>query len=152
MRECGVKVLTVRDILSYGADEHIGARVELEDLAMKSLTYDLANGYKCAPALLLLTLPHFHGLCGAMGQPASRFRCAGCWFRPTSEYRWTTRRCLRTIHSHCKGDTLRCSGCPRLARGRILGHTHLALVACFQQGRCAVPCGGAPAQGGGPGR
>ena len=35
MREHGVKVLTVRDILSYGVEDHVGARVELEDLAMK---------------------------------------------------------------------------------------------------------------------
>ena len=35
MRDHGVKVLTVRDILSYGAEDHVGARVELEDLAMK---------------------------------------------------------------------------------------------------------------------
>ena len=34
MREHGVKVLTVRDILSYGVEDHVGARVELEDLAM----------------------------------------------------------------------------------------------------------------------
>ena len=69
MRECGVKVLTVRDILSYGADEHIGARVELEDLAMKSLTYDLANGYKCASASAVATLRQAPcGLCGCHGR------------------------------------------------------------------------------------
>ena len=45
MREMGIKVLTVRDILSYGADEHVGARVELEDLAMRALRYDLADGF-----------------------------------------------------------------------------------------------------------
>lgn len=50
MRENGVKVLTVRDILSYGVEEHIGARVELENLAMQALTYDLDANYKCAPS------------------------------------------------------------------------------------------------------
>lgn len=44
MREHGVKVLTVRDILSYGVEDHVGARVELEDLAMKALNYELAEG------------------------------------------------------------------------------------------------------------
>ena len=44
MRENGVKVLTVRDILSYAAEEHIGARVELENLAMRALNYKLAEG------------------------------------------------------------------------------------------------------------
>lgn len=46
MRENGVKVLTVRDILSYGVEEHIGARVELENLAMQALTYDLDDSFK----------------------------------------------------------------------------------------------------------
>ena len=35
MREKGVKVLTVREILSYGTANHVGARVELEDFAMQ---------------------------------------------------------------------------------------------------------------------
>ncbi len=48
MRDNGVKVLTVRDILSYGVEEHMGARCELEALAMRALTYDLADSYKCA--------------------------------------------------------------------------------------------------------
>ena len=30
LREHGVRVLTVREILAYGVDEHIGARVDLE--------------------------------------------------------------------------------------------------------------------------
>jgi hypothetical protein len=46
MRENGVKVLTVRDILSYAAEEHIGARVELENLAMRALKYELAEGIR----------------------------------------------------------------------------------------------------------
>lgn len=46
MREAGVRVLTVREILSYGVLEHIGARVELEELAMRALTYHLADGFK----------------------------------------------------------------------------------------------------------
>ena len=36
----------VRDILSYGVEEHIGARVELENLAMQALTYDLDDSFK----------------------------------------------------------------------------------------------------------
>ena len=46
MREAGVRVLTVRDILSYAVEDHMGARVELEELAMRALTYHLASGYK----------------------------------------------------------------------------------------------------------
>ncbi|KAK9829371.1 hypothetical protein WJX72_005446 [[Myrmecia] bisecta] len=42
MREAGLKVLTVRDILAYGVEQHIGARVELEELALKALTYSMA--------------------------------------------------------------------------------------------------------------
>lgn len=43
MRNNGVRVLTVREILAYGTEEHIGARVELEDFAMQALTYRLAG-------------------------------------------------------------------------------------------------------------
>ena len=46
MREAGVRVLTVREILSFGVEEHIGARVELEELAMRALTYHLSEGVK----------------------------------------------------------------------------------------------------------
>lgn len=46
MRDAGVRVLTVRDILSYAVEDHMGARVELEDLAMRALTYCLAPGFK----------------------------------------------------------------------------------------------------------
>jgi arginine deiminase len=34
----------VRDILSYGVDSHMGARVDLEELAMRALKYRLADG------------------------------------------------------------------------------------------------------------
>jgi arginine deiminase len=44
MRENGVRVLTVREILAYGVDVHVGARVELEEFAMQALTYRLAEG------------------------------------------------------------------------------------------------------------
>lgn len=44
LRAHGVKVLTVRDILAFGVEERIGARVELEDLAADTLTYKLAEG------------------------------------------------------------------------------------------------------------
>ncbi|KAL4439030.1 hypothetical protein ABPG77_006967 [Micractinium sp. CCAP 211/92] len=46
MREKGVRVLTVREILAYGTADHVGARVELEEFAMQALTYKLADGYK----------------------------------------------------------------------------------------------------------
>ena len=39
MRECNVRVLTVREILAYGTEKHVGARVELENFAMRALTY-----------------------------------------------------------------------------------------------------------------
>lgn len=43
MRAEGIKVLTVREILAYGVDTHVNARVALEDLAMRALTYTLAE-------------------------------------------------------------------------------------------------------------
>ncbi|KAK9805881.1 hypothetical protein WJX73_000501 [Symbiochloris irregularis] len=46
MREAGLRVLTVREILSFGVGDHIGARVELEELAMKALSYNFAEGFK----------------------------------------------------------------------------------------------------------
>ena len=46
MRAAGVKVLTVKDILSFGVAEHLGARCELEELASKALCYDIAEGHK----------------------------------------------------------------------------------------------------------
>jgi hypothetical protein len=46
LREHGLRVLTVREILAYGTDEHMGARVELEDLAMDAMTYELDSGHK----------------------------------------------------------------------------------------------------------
>ncbi|CAG9464079.1 unnamed protein product [Pedinophyceae sp. YPF-701] len=45
MRRFGVKVLTVREILRYAADSNIRARVELEEFALNSLTYRLAEGF-----------------------------------------------------------------------------------------------------------
>ena len=45
MRDHGVKVLTVRDILSFGAEDHVGARVELEDLAMKVPSTCLSDAF-----------------------------------------------------------------------------------------------------------
>lgn len=46
MREKGVRVLTVREILAFGTADHVGARVELEEFAMQALTYRLAEGNK----------------------------------------------------------------------------------------------------------
>lgn len=45
MREKGVRVLTVREILAFGTVDHVGARVELEGFAMQALTYRLAEGH-----------------------------------------------------------------------------------------------------------
>lgn len=39
-----LQVLTVREILSYGVINHMGARVELEEMAMTALTYSLGEG------------------------------------------------------------------------------------------------------------
>jgi arginine deiminase len=44
LRDHGVRVLTVREILAYGVEEHMGARTDLEALAMEGLTYRLAAG------------------------------------------------------------------------------------------------------------
>ena len=46
MRQAGIRVLTVRDILSFGVEDHVGARVELEELATRALTYAVAEGHK----------------------------------------------------------------------------------------------------------
>mmetsp|Transcript_38930 Transcript_38930/g.110193 ORF Transcript_38930/g.110193 Transcript_38930/m.110193 type:complete len:362 (-) Transcript_38930:174-1259(-) len=40
----GIKVLTVREALAYGVGKHTRARLELEDLCMKSLEYKLDSG------------------------------------------------------------------------------------------------------------
>ena len=39
-----MRVLTVREILAFGVEERMGARVDLEDLAANTLTYKLAQG------------------------------------------------------------------------------------------------------------
>jgi arginine deiminase len=39
-----LQVLTVREILSYGVINHMGARVELEEMAMTALTYSMDEG------------------------------------------------------------------------------------------------------------
>lgn len=44
LRSQGISVLTVREILAFGVEERMGARVELEDLAASTLTYKLAEG------------------------------------------------------------------------------------------------------------
>ena len=43
-----MQVLTVRDILKYGVSDHMGARVDLEELAMKALEYNMAEGFTVA--------------------------------------------------------------------------------------------------------
>lgn len=42
-----MRVLTVREILAFGVEERMGARVELEELAANTLTYKLADGETC---------------------------------------------------------------------------------------------------------
>jgi hypothetical protein len=44
LRSQGISVLTVREILAFGVEERMGARVELEELAASTLTYKLAEG------------------------------------------------------------------------------------------------------------
>lgn len=41
MRDAGIKVLTVREIMAFGVDTHVRARMALEHLAMAALTYEL---------------------------------------------------------------------------------------------------------------
>ena len=61
MREMGVRVLTVREILAYGADDHVGARVELEEFAMQ-----VGGERGCCPAArMVCRLPLLPGLAGA---------------------------------------------------------------------------------------
>jgi hypothetical protein len=43
LREHGVRVLTVREILAHGVDEHMGARVQLESMAMAMLKYQVGG-------------------------------------------------------------------------------------------------------------
>eukprot|EP00210_Caulerpa_lentillifera_P009569 g9126.t1 len=45
LRSHGIKVLTVRGMLAHGAEKYIGARVELEELAMHALTYTLSPSF-----------------------------------------------------------------------------------------------------------
>ena len=42
LREHGVRVLTVREILAYNVEENISARVDLEDLAFCALDYTVS--------------------------------------------------------------------------------------------------------------
>lgn len=46
LRSHGLKVLTVREVLAFGAEEHVGARISLEDLAMMALNYRIAEGFQ----------------------------------------------------------------------------------------------------------
>jgi hypothetical protein len=57
-----VRVLTVREILAHGVDEHMGARVALEDLAMATLTYQVGSP----------------GVEGVVGSRGAAVRCRGC--------------------------------------------------------------------------
>jgi hypothetical protein len=44
LREHGVRVLTVREILAAHTDTNMSARVDLEELASSAMTYELAPG------------------------------------------------------------------------------------------------------------
>ncbi len=50
LRQHDVRVLTVREILAFGVDSNMGARVELEDLGMGALTYRMAAGTRYGQA------------------------------------------------------------------------------------------------------
>ncbi len=45
LREHGVRVLTVREILAYNVDTNMSARVDLEELASEALKYEMAPGH-----------------------------------------------------------------------------------------------------------
>jgi hypothetical protein len=45
LRDCGVRVLTVREILAHGVGEHVGARLALEQLAAATLAYTVGWGW-----------------------------------------------------------------------------------------------------------
>ena len=40
-----MQVLTVREVLAYGVEDRMGARVELEEFAMRALTYEVAENF-----------------------------------------------------------------------------------------------------------
>ena len=44
LREHGVRVLTVREILAAHTDTNMSARVDLEELASSAMTYELSPG------------------------------------------------------------------------------------------------------------
>ncbi|KAF5833022.1 hypothetical protein DUNSADRAFT_10768 [Dunaliella salina] len=46
LRTHGVRVLTVREILAYNVETNIGARVDLENLALSTLKYGMAAGHQ----------------------------------------------------------------------------------------------------------
>ena len=66
MREKGVRVLTVREILAFGTADHVGARLELEEFAMQVRCPGWPSGYETGQA---------------GGVLASRQRCGlvACW-------------------------------------------------------------------------
>jgi arginine deiminase len=59
LREHGVRVLTVREILSHGVDQHVGARVQLEGLAMSALKYQV----RFLSSLVVVRVPVFACMC-----------------------------------------------------------------------------------------
>lgn len=72
LREHGVKVLTVREILAHGVEQHMGARVALERLALEALAYQVG------PRGRDPRLRAAHGICNAAmrappGQPNDLF-------------------------------------------------------------------------------
>lgn len=45
LRDHGIKVLTVREVLAHRVDVHVGARLDLEKMAAEALTYTMEPGY-----------------------------------------------------------------------------------------------------------
>ena len=66
LREHGVKVLTVREILAHGVDQHMGARVQLEALAMSTLQYQVCVCGGVPAWGLLVLLGGFLGCAGSL--------------------------------------------------------------------------------------
>lgn len=67
-----MRVLTVREILAFGVEERMGARVELEELAAATLTYKLAEGAHVP----VHTLAHTHARASDSTLPLLCSSCA----------------------------------------------------------------------------
>ena len=72
MRDNGVRVVTVREILAYGVDDHMGARVELEQFAMLVRRRRRRRREICRPALGPLPPPLPGRRCSRRRRPAAQ--------------------------------------------------------------------------------